>query len=203
MNTEITRHLLQDPVLRPLIEKITLSQKSEPGGVYADLLGSIISQQLSTKVATVIENRFLALFDNGDPHPERVLALPFEQLRSVGLSNQKATYIRNVAEFFQQENLLEKDWSGMDEDAIIRYLTQIKGVGKWTVEMILMFTLRRPDVLPLDDYGIQTAIVKLYGLTETGKTLKAKMTEVAEPWRPWRSYACYYLWRYKDGEIGK
>ncbi len=202
MQTEIIRHLSKDPVLKKAIEKIPFPQHDPPSGVYADLLGSIISQQLSTKVARVIENRFLALFDDGNPRPERLLALEFDHLRSVGLSNQKTNYLRNVAEFFQKENLLEKNWSGMTDEDIIAYLSQIKGVGKWTVEMILMFSLKRPDVLPLDDLGIRVGFTQLYGLTETGKPLQAKMTEIAEAWRPWRSYGCYYLWRFKDGAGG-
>jgi DNA-3-methyladenine glycosylase II len=199
MQVEITRLLRQDATLRPLVEKIKLPEGSNSKGVYQDLLGSIISQQLSTKVAAVIEDRFLALFENNEPHPERILDIEFEKLRGCGLSNQKAAYIRNVADFFQRENIIEHDWLSMSDEEIIRYLTQIKGVGKWTVEMILMFSLRRPDVMPIDDYGIQTAIVSLYGLKETGKALKNRMLEVSEAWRPYRSYACYYLWRYKDG----
>jgi DNA-3-methyladenine glycosylase II len=199
MEATITRHLSKDPVLAKLVKKIPFPQSSNTKGVYQDLLGSIISQQLSGKVATVIENRFLALFEDGVPHTEKVTALEIPVLRSVGLSNQKATYMRNVAEFFQREKLENHDWASMADEDIIRYLTQIKGVGKWTVEMILMFSLRRPDVLPVDDYGIQSAIVQLYGLTETKKALRDRMVEIAEPWRPYRTYACYYLWRYKDG----
>jgi DNA-3-methyladenine glycosylase II len=200
MQAKITRHLSQDPVLDRLIQRIPFPKHSSASkGVYQDLLGSIISQQLSGKVATVIQNRLLALFDDGIPHPEAVLALEFEKLRSVGLSNQKTNYIRNVAEFFSRENIENKDWQGMDNEAIIKYLTQIKGVGKWTVEMILMFSLDRPDVMPLDDYGIQSGMAALYNLNETGIALKNRMLEISEPWRPYRSYGCYYVWRYKDG----
>ena len=84
------------------------------------------------------------------------------------------------------------------DDEIIQFLSQIKGVGKWTVQMLLMFTLGRPDVLPLDDLGIQQGMVKIFGLQETGKDLKNKMVECAEPWRPWRTIACRYVWRWKD-----
>jgi DNA-3-methyladenine glycosylase II len=97
------------------------------------------------------------------------------------------------------ENDLEtKDWSGMSEADIIAFLTQIKGVGKWTVEMLLMFSLGRTDILPVDDLGIQQGIKRLYALEETGKELKKRMIEIAEPWRPYRTYACRYLWRFKD-----
>jgi DNA-3-methyladenine glycosylase II len=97
------------------------------------------------------------------------------------------------------ENDLETmDWSGMSEEDIIAFLTQIKGVGKWTVEMLLMFSLGRTDILPVDDLGIQQGIKRLYALEETGKELKKRMIEIAEPWRPYRTYACRYLWRFKD-----
>ena len=200
MDAKVTRHLSQDPVLKKLVEKISIEESAtEPKNVYQHLLGSIISQQLSGKVATVIHTRFLGLFEDGYPHPDRLLAMELETLRGVGLSRQKGSYLQNVAAFFQKENLENHDWHGMEDEAIIKYFTQIKGVGKWTVEMILMFSLRRPDVLPLDDYGISSAIVDLYGLTETGKALRQRLTEVAEPWRPYRTYACWYLWRHKDG----
>ena len=200
MQTTITRHLSQDPTLKNLVDKIPFRELSvNSQGVYLDLLGSIISQQLSTKVAAVIEGRFLALFPDENPHPHLLLAKDIDALRTAGLSRQKAAYLQNVAEFFQRENLLEKDWSGMNNDEIIRYLTQIKGVGKWTVEMILMFSLSRPDVLPLDDLGIRMAIAGLYDVPETGKAMHQKMTEIAAAWQPYRSYACLYLWRHKDG----
>ncbi len=200
MQSTITQHLSKDPILKKLVDKIPFRELSvNSQGVYLDLLGSIISQQLSTKVAAVIEGRFLALFPDAQPNPHLLVDMDIAVLRTAGLSRQKAAYLQNVAEFFQQENLLEKDWSGMDNDEIIRYLTQIKGVGKWTVEMILMFSLGRPDVLPLDDLGIRMAIVGLYGLTETGKPMLQKMTEIATAWQPYRSYACLYLWRHKDG----
>ncbi len=201
MSEAITRHLSKDPVLRPLIDSIPFRELSvNSQGVYLDLLGSIISQQLSTKVAAVIEGRFLALFPDQRPHPHLVLAKDLDSLRTAGLSKQKATYLQNVADFFQKENLEEKDWSGISNEEIIQYLTQIKGVGKWTVEMILMFSLNRPDVLPLDDLGIRQAIANLYGVSETGKAMYQRMTEVAAAWQPYRSYACLYLWRHKDGK---
>jgi DNA-3-methyladenine glycosylase II len=201
MQVKITQHLSKDPVLKPLVEAIPFKELSiNSKGVYLDLLGSIISQQLSTKVANIIAKRFVSLFPEEEPHPFLLLEKDIATLRSAGLSMQKAAYLQNVAAFFQQDNLLEKDWSGMDNDEIIRYLTQIKGVGKWTVEMILIFSLSRPDVLPLDDLGIRQAIANLYGITEMGKPMLHRMTEIAAAWQPYRSYACLYLWRYKDGK---
>ncbi|MCB0521602.1 MAG: DNA-3-methyladenine glycosylase 2 family protein [Lewinellaceae bacterium] len=199
MQSTIIQHLSADPILKNVIVKSPfrwLSVNSK--GVYQDLLGSIISQQLSTKVAAVIENRFLSLFEDNIPHPEKLLSCDIDTLRGVGLSRQKAAYLQNVAAFFKAENLENQDWNSMDDKAILNYLTQIKGVGQWTVEMILMFSLERPDVLPLDDFGISSAMVELYGLKETGKTLRQTMQALAEPWRPYRSYACWYLWRFKE-----
>jgi DNA-3-methyladenine glycosylase II len=201
MSESITRHLSKDPVLKPLIDSIPFRELSvNSQGVYLDLLGSVISQQLSTKVAAVIEGRFLALFPEQQPHPSLLLEKDLDTLRTAGLSKQKATYLQNVADFFRKENLLEKDWSDMGNEEIIQYLTQVKGVGKWTVEMILMFSLDRPDVLPLDDLGIRQAITHLYKVTGTGKTAHQRMTEIAAAWQPYRSYACLYLWRHKDGK---
>lgn len=166
--------------------------------VYFDLLESIVSQQLSVKAAATIHGRFVGLFEDGLPHPEKLLALDVPTLRAVGLSNQKAGYMLNVANFFVTEKLHGVDWSTMTDEEIIKRLTAIKGVGRWTVEMILMFTLNRPDILPVDDLGIQNAIKRLYELEETGKALRIRMVEIAEPWRPYRTHACRYLWKWKD-----
>lgn len=199
MNTTITRRLSNDPVLSKLLQTIPLPEHSGSEGVYADLLRCIVGQQLSGKAAATIYGRFLDLFDDGFPHSGELLNMAPELLRTAGLSRQKASYLQNVAAFFRNNEVEQKDLEQMDDEAVIRFLTQIKGVGKWTVEMILMFTLNRPDVLPMDDLGIQNAFIELYRLEETGRALKQKMEEIAEPWRPWRSYACYLLWRYKDG----
>ncbi len=198
MTPEIIRHLSQDNTLKTVIDHTVPYDWGTGESVYTDLLGSIISQQLSVKAAATIQNRFLALFDNGQPQPEQLLRLELTTLRAVGLSQQKSSYMRHVATFFLEENILDKDWSTLEDDEIIRYLTQIKGVGKWTVEMILMFTLNRPDVLPVDDLGIQNSMKKLYGIADTGKILRQRMVEVAECWRPYRTYACRYLWKWKD-----
>ncbi len=194
----IVAHLSQDVRLKSVIEVASPYEWTAGGSVYADLLGSIISQQVSVKAAAAVQKRFLNLFSDGYPHLEQLLSLSEEQLRSTGLSRQKATYVRNIAEFFAHERLLDYDWSQHEDEEIIRLLTQIKGVGRWTVEMILMFTLQRPDVFPLDDLGIRNAMIRLYGIEETGKALKPRLLEIAEPWRPYRTHACRYLWRWKD-----
>ena len=192
------QHLSNDERLRPLVATIQPARSQSKGDLYAELVESIIYQQLSIKAAATIHKRFLDLFPEGYPVPEALMKLDTESLRGVGLSYQKANYVRNVAEFFITEKLIGYNWDGHEDEEILRRLTQIKGVGRWTVEMILMFTLRREDVFPMDDLGVQNSMIKLYGLTETGKALKKRMIEIAETWRPYRSWACVYLWRWKD-----
>lgn len=188
----------KDAKLKPLIEAVTLPALNATD-VYFSLIESIVSQQLSVKAADTIHQRFLGLFPSKYPHPEYVAALDLEQMRAMGLSYQKANYIKNTAEHFVKNDLLDKDWSEMSDDEIITSLTSIKGVGKWTVQMILMFTLQRTDVLPVDDLGIQQGFEMLYDLDkENLKLMKKQMETIAEPWRPYRSIACRYIWRYKD-----
>lgn len=192
-------HLQKDPNISPLLAQIEMPDFRPSGKVYYDLLESIVSQQLSVKVADVIFKRFLALFPDSYPHPEQLLAIEFEKLRSVGLSNQKASYLQNTAQFSIENNLEKIDWAAKGDEEILAFLTKIKGVGKWTVEMLLMFTLSRPDIFPVDDLGIQQAMQRLFKIEEENpRLLKIKMTELAEPWRPWRTVACRYLWRWKD-----
>jgi DNA-3-methyladenine glycosylase II len=198
MKNEVIKHLSQDEIFKPLLEKIDFPAAVSRGDLYESLIRSIVGQQLSVKAAQTIHGRFIELFEDAYPHPDEVLSFQIPDLRAVGLSNSKANYIQNVAEFFKTEKLQNKDWSQMEDDEIIKYLTQIKGVGKWTVQMILMFTLDRPDIFPIDDLGIQHGIKGLYKLDESGKELKKKMVEIAETWRPYRTYASKYLWRWKD-----
>ena len=188
----------REPKLKSVIESMDQLDFIGSGKIYYDLLSSIVSQQLSGKAATTIFNRFLTLFPDHYPHPDLLSQLDIPILRSVGLSNQKAAYLKNVALFSKQYDLENHAWDSMSDVEIIEFLTQIKGVGTWTVQMLLMFTLSRPDVLPLGDLGIQQGMAKLYSIEATGKELKNEMTLLAEPWRPWRTVACRYIWRWKD-----
>ncbi len=192
------KHLSKDKVLKTAINAIVLPERNPSKDVYAGLIRSIVSQQLSVKAAATIHGRFLNLFELQYPDADLLLALEDSQLRSAGLSGQKTKYVKNVACFFQERNLFDKDWSEESDEAIIALLTEIKGVGQWTVEMILMFVLSREDILPVLDLGIQHGIKQLYGITEEKKELYAKMEEIARPWRPYRSIACLYLWAIKD-----
>ncbi len=191
-------HLQQDALLRTVIEQTELPLHEPSGKIYHDLLDSIVSQQLSVRVANVIFDRFCGLFPDNYPHPDQLLLLDPTQLRSVGLSGQKAGYLKNVATFSLENDLENHDWASMTDMEIINFLSQIKGVGKWTVEMLLMFTLGRADVFPIDDLGIQQAMTRLHDLTEKGKELKLKMLELSAPWQPYRTLASRYLWRWKD-----
>ena len=167
--------------------------------IHRALLASIVSQQLSVKAADTIFNRFLDLFENRDPDPGRITRLSVNSLRKAGLSQQKAGYIKNVAAFARQDDGLNySQLNKMTDEELISYLTQIKGVGRWTVEMLLMFAFDRKDVFSTDDLGIQQAMKKLYGMEHSGRELKNRMLEVAENWRPYRSIVCKYLWQWKS-----
>jgi DNA-3-methyladenine glycosylase II len=166
--------------------------------VWLSLVGSVMSQQLSVKVASVIRNRFLDLY-GGTPTPSAVLGTEIAVLRSIGLSNAKARYVHNISTFALEEGMAFDRLQGMTDAEVIAYLTQIKGVGRWTVEMLLMFTLGREDVFSMDDLGIRQAMIAIYRLkTEDRKALNEKMAKIAAKWSPYRTYACLHLWRYKD-----
>jgi DNA-3-methyladenine glycosylase II len=163
------------------------------------LCASIMSQQLSTKVAKVIYHRFLELYGGEEPTPAQIVETPFDTLRAIGLSNAKTQYVLNVARFAIDHQLDDKRLKKMSDQEIIDLLTQIKGVGKWTVEMLLMFTLGREDVFSVDDYGIQVAMKKLYKLDDSNKKeLRENMLRLSKKWSPYRTYACLHLWQWKD-----
>ncbi len=193
--------LSRDNKLKKLIQTVPteeLHELNRDADLREYLVYSIISQQLSTKVAKVIRERFLALFKNKFPTNKAILKMEDEKLRAIGLSYQKLSYIKNIAAFFEEHKLNKKDWSQMDDAEIAKLLTQIKGVGQWTAEMVLMFGLCREDVFSAGDYGIQMAMKKLYKLDLQGKELQQKMISISERWRPYRSHACMYLWAWKD-----
>jgi len=166
--------------------------------VYLHLCGSIMSQQLSTKVADVIWKRFLALYDK-HPTPLQIIETPFATLRGIGLSNAKVNYVQNVARFAIEQGMEWKQFQKMSDEEVTQYLIQIKGVGRWTTEMLLMFVLGREDVFAVDDLGIQNAMIKIYKLDNTDKKkLREDMLRISKKWSPYRTYACLHLWRWKD-----
>ena len=163
------------------------------------LVSSILAQQLSTKVAEIMNERFLEIFNGREPKADEILKVPLIQIRSIGISENKAIYIHHVAEFFVNHKLTDKKIHKMSDDEIIKLLIQIKGVGRWTVEMLLIFALGREDVFAVDDLGIQKGMQKLHQLEHlTGKELKQRMKDISDKWSPYRSYACLYLWRLSD-----
>lgn len=199
MDIEVIKgHLKQDSVLQPIVEKIVLPPLIFQQNVFKELTESIISQQLSVKVAAIITQRLHDLLGTVDPSPEDILRLSTEEKRAIGLSYQKAGYMDNIAGFWIENSLASTSWQSMSDDEILSLLTQIKGVGKWTVEMVLIFSLLRPNVFPYDDLGIKQQVIKLYGLESTGKQLIKDMNEVAERWKPYRSFASRYIWKSKD-----
>jgi len=157
-----------------------------------------MSQQLSTKVARVIKQRFLDLY-NGEPTPQQIIDTSFEKLRGIGLRNAKVSYVQNVARFEIEKGMDHKKLAKMSNEEVIGYLTEIKGVGRWTVEMLLMFALGREDLFAIDDLGLQQAVINLYNLKHRKKKImNAKILKISEQWSPFRTYACLYLWRWKD-----
>jgi DNA-3-methyladenine glycosylase II len=192
------KHLKKDKLLAPLLTgpaKVLTSHQN----IALRLMSAIMSQQLNTKVAAIIYQRFLGLYNGSEPLPQQVKDTPYEQLRGIGLSHAKVNYVQAVAEFCVANNVTDTLLHQMENEEIIAFLTQIKGVGQWTCEMLLMFTLGREDVFPADDLGIQQAMIKLYGLDGANKKgLKKDMTVIAEHWAPYRTYASLHLWAWKD-----
>lgn len=191
--------LSKDKRLLPLLKTLPEFKLKKRKNVCLRLCASIMSQQLSTKVAKVIYERFLALYEGEEPSPQQIVETPPAKLRAVGLSNAKVGYVQNVARYAIEHDINDKKLYKMSNDEVIAFLTPIKGVGRWTVEMLLMFTLGREDVFAPDDLGIQQAMAKIYKLDLTDKkALREKMLKISAKWSPYRTYACLYLWHYKD-----
>lgn len=192
-------HLSKDARLRKVLAEQDPVELKPRKNIPLRLCASIMSQQLSTKVAQVIFHRFLALYGGKEPAPQQIADTPFDTLRGIGLSNAKTHYVLNVARFALDQKLNDKKLRNMADEEIVALLTQIKGVGRWTVEMLLMFTLAREDVFAPDDYGIQSAMKKLYGLDDGNKKhFRERMQALAARWSPYRTYACLHLWQWKD-----
>lgn len=199
--TKAIAHLEKDPVLAKIIASTIPYELTSRKNICVRLCASIMSQQLSTKVADVIFKRFLELYDNKEPQPKEILATPFEQLKGIGLSGAKTSYVLNVASYFEEHNLSDVKVSKLDDKQVMELLLPIKGVGIWTVEMLLMFALGRADVFAADDLGIQQAMCRLYELDPNNKKqITANMKAIAEKWMPYRTIACFYLWKYKDSD---
>jgi DNA-3-methyladenine glycosylase II len=187
----------RDPVLRDLMRQygdcgMADRQHTDP---FKALVHAIISQQLSTKAASTIARRFAELF-GGFPGPAQVASMPDARLRSVGLSGQKISYLRDLCSRIEDRSLPLSALDSMADEDVIEALTQVKGIGRWTAEMFLMFRLHRPDVLPLGDLGIVKAVQKAYRLRKV--PTPDRLERIGESWRPYRSVACWYLWASLD-----
>ena len=195
-------HLSIDKKLKRILDETEPHQLKKRKNICIYLCASIMSQQLSTKVADVIYKRFIELYNGKEPTPQQILDTPFEKLRGIGLSNAKVGYVQNVALFEIEFGMNTKKLSKMSNEEVIDYLIVIKGVGRWTIEMLLMFALGREDVFAVDDLGIQNAMISLYKLDNTDKKqLKEDMLLLSKKWSPYRTYACVHLWRWKDNAL--
>jgi len=184
-----------DPILRAIIERVGPCRMEFGPPEFSSLAESIVYQQLNGKAAATIFQRFAALA--GEPlTAEGILRLTDEQMRSVGLSKQKAAYLKDLAKKTAVGLLDFARLPDLSDEEVIKHLTQVKGIGVWTAHMFLMFTLKRPDVLPTGDYGVQAAIKKHYKKRKLPKP--HIMEKIAKPWAPYRSVACWYLWRSLD-----
>jgi len=191
------KHLSRrDPILRPVIKQYTPCRIQPHTRYFETMVGSIISQQLSTKAAATIHARFKALYSPARTiKPEQIVGTPVETLRGVGLSQQKASYILDLAAKTHAGTIKFHHLSKLEDDAIIEMLTQVKGIGVWTVHMFLIFSLGRLNVLPVGDLGIRNAIQRLYGLDHAPVAAEIEALADERGWRPYCSIASWYLWR--------
>jgi DNA-3-methyladenine glycosylase II len=192
----------RDPVLAKAIRHIgpcLLAERQRKDHLTA-LVGAIVSQQLSTKAAATIFGRLAALFpDNAIPDHAAIAAVDDQTLRGVGLSSQKVSYLRDLCARLSDGRLVLDDLDALEDEEVIARLVAVKGFGRWTAEMFLMFRLHRPDVLPVGDLGIVNAVQRLYRLRK--RPDPKRLMKLGEPWRPYRSVACWYLWQSLRMEI--
>lgn len=191
------RHLRKDLILRKIIKEYQLQELDRESDLFQDLIESIINQQLSGKAAATIFNRFKILFGNKFPAPAQILKMPDEKIRACGISYPKIKYIKGLCQAIVDKNLdIEKIPTLKDEEVIIE-LTKIKGIGRWTAEMILIFSLKRLDVFSIGDLGLRTAVSRFYKIER--ENLK-EIEKVSLKWSPFRSLAARYLWRSLDNK---
>jgi len=190
--------VLRDPRLKRVIDSVPYPRVRRNRDVYQSLVRSIIAQQLSVKAANTIHSRLLGLFPDGNAHPELLVRVSRNRLRGAGLSEQKVNYLKGIARVANRGGLDYAVLSRKDDAELIDMLTSLHGVGRWTVEMLLMFTFDRPNVFPVADVGIQNAMRSLYGMKEEGKELRQRMLTTAERWQPYRTIVCRYLWAWRS-----
>ena len=183
-----------DPVMASIVRRYPRMHLVSRGDPFQTLARSIVGQQISVKAAQSVWTRVLGLL--GEVTPARACAVERAKLRACGLSGRKVEYLCDLAQHFAERRIVPQRWLAMDDEAVIADLVEVRGIGRWTAEMFLMFNLLRPDVLPLDDIGVQRGISLAY---YKGRRISVRtMRRVAEAWRPWRSVATWYLWRSLD-----
>jgi DNA-3-methyladenine glycosylase II len=190
----------RDPVLRDVIRRVGPPRIRHHGGAYRALLRSVLFQQLAGSAARTIEQRFVATFGGRYPPPVVLLAASDAALRAAGLSRQKVAAMRAVATAFSDGTVRPARLPRMEDEEVVEAVTRIRGIGEWTAHMLLMFSLGRPDVLPVGDFGIRKGVQRLYDLRDMPDA--ATLERIARPWRPYRSVASWYVWRALDPEAG-
>jgi DNA-3-methyladenine glycosylase II len=185
-----------DPVLGAVIRRVGPCALAPRGDPYRYLVRAVVSQQITGVAARAIEGRLRASFGGRIPAPARLRRTRVPTLRAAGLSRQKVASLRGIAAAFESGALDARRLRRLDDAGVIEEVTRLRGVGEWTAQMLLMFSLGRPDVLPVGDYGVRKGAMALYGLAAL--PLRAELEALAEPWRPWRSVATWYLWRSLD-----
>jgi DNA-3-methyladenine glycosylase II len=182
-----------DPVLASVIDRVGTFEAAYEPDLWWSVVDAIVSQQLSTRAAATIASRVAELSPSGRPGPELLLATPDEVLRACGLSRAKTAYVKDLASRWLDGSIQPDRIPELPDDEVVERLTRVKGIGRWTAEMVLIFTLDRPDVLPVDDLGFRNAVQRAYG--GEARPDAATIRGIAEPWRPFRSAATLYLWR--------
>ncbi|MDO8670747.1 MAG: DNA-3-methyladenine glycosylase [Dehalococcoidia bacterium] len=196
LNEKIMSHLKRDPILVGLIDQYGLPglvQHADDVGLFLSLVDAIISQQISAKAAAKIVEKLRTSLAGAAITPESILAAGIDGLRANGLSGQKARYVFGLAEQVLSGDLNLDSLGQLDDEAVVEQLIRLKGIGRWTAQMFLIFALVRPDVLPTGDFGFRTAVQRQYALP--GLPDPTEIEHLAETWRPYRTYAAWYLWR--------
>ena len=193
------RRLGRDPSLGPVIERVGPPPVVRPRGSHFHRLAqTVLSQQLAGSAAQAIYQRVVRLYpERRFPTPERLLSTPPRRLRAAGVSRQKESYLRDLARKYTDGTLHPRRLRRLGENELIAHLTQVRGVGEWTVHIFMIYALSRPDVLPVGDYGVRRGVQRLFDLRQNPD--RAQVEELAEPWRPHRSAASWYLWRVAEG----
>ncbi len=191
------QHLKQFSLFKNLIENYSISMFEKQVSVFHELVAAIVYQQISVAAADNIHKRFLIKMGGNIYSVDELIEVSEEEMQECGLSKQKRGYMKNIAHFFKEHDLEIMNWDDLSDEEIIELLTKIKGVGEWTVQMLLLFFLERQDVFPVKDLGVQIAMKGIFKLDLEKKILEKKMIEISEPWKPYRSLATKYLWAWK------